>query len=144
MHYLIPENIHFVRRNFSMNLLTIIWANPLKDRLVSALSVRDLTSDVDARLHAANHVLVHVDLQHRHQRSNDSHPWGFENDDDDDDDDSKTSFSVQAVLSEIGADENVTKMMFLAICYSANVGGTGTLIGEDDGDGLMKVMMRSW
>ena len=126
-----------------MNLLTIPWGNPLKDRLVSAFSVRDLSSDVDARLHAANHVLVHVDLQHRHQRSHDSHPWGYENDDDDDDD-SKTSFSVQAVLSEIGADENVTKMMFLAICYSANVGGTGTLIGEDDGDGLMKVMMRSW
>ena len=126
-----------------MNLLTIPWGNPLKDRLVSALSVRDLSSDVDARLHAANHVLVHVDLQHRHQRSHDSHPWGYENDDDDDDD-SETSFSVQAVLSEIGADENVTKMMFLAICYSANVGGTGTLIGEDDGDGLMKVMMRSW
>jgi len=36
---------------------------------------------------------------------------------------------LEAVLSEIGADENVTKMMFLAICYSANVGGTGTLIG---------------
>ena len=50
---------------------------------------------------------------------------------------------MQAVLSEIGADENVTKMMFLAICYSANVGGTGTLIGEDDGDSLMKVTMRS-
>ena len=136
-----------------MNLLTIPWANPLKDRLVSALSVRDLSSDVDARLHAANHVLVHVDLQHCHQRSHDSHPWGYENydddddddgDTDDDDDDPETSFSVQAVLSEIGADENVTKMMFLAICYSANVGGTGTLIGEDDGDGLMKVMMRSW
>ena len=126
-----------------MNLLTIPWGNPLKDRLVSALFVRDLTSDVDARLHAANHVLVHVDLQHRHQRSHDSHPWGYENDDDDDDD-LKTSFSVRAVLSEIGADENVTKMMFLAICYSANVGGTGTLIGEDDGDGLMKVMMMSW
>ena len=47
------------------------------------------------------------------------------------------------MLSEIGADENVTKMMFLAICYSANVGGTGTLIGEDggEGDGLMKVIM---
>ena len=126
-----------------MNLFTIPWANPLKDRLVSALSVRDISSDVDARLHAANHVLVHVDLQHRHQRSHDSHPWGYENDDDDDDD-LKTSFSVQAVLSEIGADENVTKMMFLAICYSANVGGTGTLIGEDDGDDLAKVMMWSW
>ena len=124
-----------------MNLLTIPWGNPLKDRLVSALSVRDLSSDVDARLHAANHVLVHVDLQHRHQRSNDSYPWGFENDDDDD---PKTSVSVQAVLSEIGADENVTKMMFLAICYSANVGGTGTLIGEDGGDDLVKVTMRSW
>ena len=48
---------------------------------------------------------------------------------------------MQAVLSEIGADENVTKMMFLAICYSANVGGTGTLIGEYDGVGLMKVIM---
>ena len=143
MHYLIPENSHFVRLNFSMNLLTIPWANPLKDRLVSALSVRDISSDVDARLHAANHVLVHVDLQHRHQRSHDSHPWGYENDDDDDDD-SKTSFSVQAVLSEIGADDNVTKMMFLAICYSANVGGTGTLIGEDGGDDLVKVTMRSW
>ena len=35
----------------------------------------------------------------------------------------------QAVLAEIGANESVTKMMFLAICYSANVGGTGTLIG---------------
>ena len=33
------------------------------------------------------------------------------------------------MLAEIGASENVTKMMFLAICYSANVGGTGTLIG---------------
>ena len=124
-----------------MNLLTIPWANPLKDRLVSALSVRDLSSDVDARLHAANHVLVHVDLQHRHQRSHDSHPWGYENYDDDD---PETSFSVQAVLSEIGADENVTKMMFLAICYSANVGGTGTLIGEDDADGLIMTMMSSW
>ena len=143
MHYLIPEKkSHFVRLNFWMNLLTIPWANPLKDRLVSALSVRDLSSDVDARLHAANHVLVHVDLQHRHQRSHDSHPWGYENNDYDDD--AKTGFSVQAVLSEIGADENVTKMMFLAICYSANVGGTGTLIGEDDGDVLMKVTMRSW
>jgi len=36
---------------------------------------------------------------------------------------------LEAVLAEIGASENVTKMMFLAICYSANVGGTGTLIG---------------
>ena len=132
-----------------MNLFTIPWANPLKDRLVSALSVRDISSDVDARLHAANHVLVHVDLQHRHQRSHDSHPWGDVDEDDEekkdnDDDDLKTSFSVQAVLSEIGADENVTKMMFLAICYSANVGGTGTLIGEDGGDDLVKVTMRSW
>ena len=50
---------------------------------------------------------------------------------------------MQAVLSEIGADENVTKMMFLAICYSANVGGTGTLIGEDDADGLIMTMMSS-
>ena len=33
------------------------------------------------------------------------------------------------MLAEIGASANVTKMMFLAICYSANVGGTGTLIG---------------
>ena len=144
MHYYIPGNSHFVHQNFSMNLLTIPWANPLKDRLVSALSVRDLSSDVDARLHAANHVLVHVDLQHRHQRSHDSHPWGYENADDDSDDDPKTSFSLQAVLSEIGADENVTKMMFLAICYSANVGGTGTLIGEDDADGLIMTMMSSW
>ena len=47
------------------------------------------------------------------------------------------------MLSEIGADENVTKMMFLAICYSANVGGMGTLIGEDGGDDLVKVTMRS-
>ena len=84
MHYLIPENGHlYVRLKFSMNLLTIPWGNPLKDRLVSALSVRDISSDVDARLHAANHVLVHVDIQHRHQRSHDSHPWGDENDDDD-------------------------------------------------------------
>ena len=41
----------------------------------------------------------------------------------------KLNSSNQAVLAEIGASEGVTKMMFLAICYSANVGGTGTLIG---------------
>jgi di/tricarboxylate transporter len=37
---------------------------------------------------------------------------------------------LQAVLTEIQGDANLTKMMMLAICYSANVGGTGTLIGQ--------------
>ena len=36
---------------------------------------------------------------------------------------------LQAVLLEIGGGDNLERMMMLGIAYSANVGGTGTLIG---------------
>ena len=36
---------------------------------------------------------------------------------------------LQSVLLEIGGDDKLTMMMMLSIAYSANVGGTGTLIG---------------
>jgi len=36
---------------------------------------------------------------------------------------------LQSVLVEIEAEKNIRNMMFLAVAYAANIGGTGTLIG---------------